>query len=93
MILRIILILLSFDCVLVLCPDNLSLVFPPELSATVLHCITVRGMIALTSPGCLHRPCYRLLASTVSSRVLYAGIEGKRQYRFLERIAKGNHSM
>lgn len=34
-----------------------------------------------------------ILATPGISRVLYAGIEGKRQYRFLERIAKGNHSM
>nr|DAM18344.1 MAG TPA: hypothetical protein [Caudoviricetes sp.] len=27
-----------------LCPDKLSLLFPPELSVTIVHCITVQGM-------------------------------------------------
>ena len=73
-----------------MCLDKLSLLFPPELSATILHCMTVRGMSASHfAPLQVLRSYHRWILATpgISSRVLYAGSEGMRQYRCLERIA------
>ena len=57
--------------------------------------MTVRGMSAsYFAPLQIFRSFWtsiqtssQILATPGISRVLYAGIEGKRQYRFLERIA------
>ena len=67
------------------CPDNLSLVFPPESSATVLHRITVRGVCSFCDRCCLSLISSQSVACTVYvSPRLYAYRRGNffRSVRF-----------